>query len=229
MARVKYSGLIAGMRGKLSGGILSACLSANTLRTKTIPINRKTLLHSASRSSLAARSQEWRELTEAERDTWILEAPNYPRIDQFGDPYEMSGFNLYCFININRVLFGRATEVNAPAPEAITQFTALSLEALTAADALNFSFTPTPFTPNADFIIQATPQLLPGIGNASNKYRIIKTFQDGTVSPQEITNEYKAVYPGDFVPNRKIFVKAIPYHDSTYQSGVEWIASSIIT
>ena len=229
MTKVKFSGLVTGMRGKLSGSVLTANKSGNTIRTKTIPVNRETSSLSKQRSSMSELSRMWRELTQNQRDAWIGATPDFVRLDVFGDPYEMSGFNLYVLINRNRILTNNATTGTAPGPEVIVSLTSLSLAGNTAPDTLEATFTASPTDADTTFLIFASRQLPPGIQAAKKHLRLIHILSGTSGSPTDLIDAYQGVFPPALEVGKKIFIKYKPISTINFYSGVEWNANAIIT
>ena len=229
MVKVKFSGLITGMRGKINGSIFTANRYGDVLRNKAVPVNRQSQPHSVERASLANRSQEWREMTQGQRDAWIAATPDFSRIDVFGDPYDLSGINLYVSINRNRISVGVAVTAIAPAPQAVISLNTLTLSASTGPEVLSATFTDTPTHGTTVFILFATKQLLPGIQHFEKHYRKITTIPAGTGSPHDIIDSYQGVFPASFIVGQKIAIKFVPINNLSYQSGVIFEASTIIT
>ena len=127
MAKVKFSALISEMRNKLNGSVFSRNRAGAYLRTKVTPINPRTSLQNAVRELLTSLSQNWRNLTEAQRDAWNAAVHNFQKTDIFGDMKTPSGINLYTKLNLNLANAGLILIDVPPLPSEVAQNKLISL------------------------------------------------------------------------------------------------------
>jgi len=227
MAKILFSG-IAGvdMRNKLNGSVFSKNRYGAYVRTKVTPVNPQTTAQQNVRNRLATNAQAWRDLTEAERQSWIDGAVNYPTTDIFGNAKILSGSALYTSLNNNLAMVGVAAIASCPLPVAIPQ---LELTALAADDSANTVIvtgtTPVP----ADFAMAvfATPNVTPGRSFVKNLFRFTHAEPAAATSPFDISTEYVALF-GDPVTGNKIFVKAFYVSTITGQAGIPVQAQTIV-
>lgn len=106
MARVKFGVAVADMRGSIAGSTFSSGTYGAYVRRKATPTNPNTVKQGNVRAAFASISSSWRTLTEAQRETWITQAPNYTRLNSFGDNVPLTGQALFMRCNLNRHLLG---------------------------------------------------------------------------------------------------------------------------
>src|SRR5574337_1436553 len=130
MAKILTTAIVADIRNKLNGSVFSKNRYGSYVRTKVTPVNPQTAFQVGIRSVLTSQSQAWRGLTDAQRQSWIDAAVNFPVTDIFGNIKHLSGSAL--FVKLNTVLYnaGFATLTVAPSPVALA---AISAGILTAA------------------------------------------------------------------------------------------------
>lgn len=227
MAKILFSG-IAGvdMRNKLNGSVFSKNRGGAYVRTKVTPVNPQTTAQQNARNRLSTNSQAWRGLTEAQRQSWIDAAPNFPVTDIYGNAKILSGLQLYVKLNNNLALIGEAAIATAPSPVAIPQ---LELTSVTADDSANTVIiagtTPVP----ADFamVVMATPNVTPGKSFVKNLFRFVDALAAAATSPFDVSAAYTALF-GDPVTGNKVFVKCFYISTITGQAGIPVQAQTIV-
>lgn len=227
MAKVLFTAVVADMRNKLNGTVFSKNRYGSYTRTKVTPVNPQTTAQQNARNMLATFSASWRTLSEAERQSWINAAPNFPRTDIYGNPKILSGNALYVSLNTNLANVGAGDIDNAPLPLSIP---ALALGALTAAagtPALTAAFTPTPVPTGFALLIEATPQVGAGITFVKNRYRTLQVVAAAGTSPANLLTAYNAKF-GTLVEGMKIFIRARLISTTTGQAGIPVMGSVIV-
>lgn len=112
--------------GALSGSIGGSTASHNKggpyFRTRAIPTNPSTAAQLNQRARLATTSQNWRDLTNAQREAWNEWGRQNPRTDSLGQSFLLSGHQGYVALN-TRILLDAGTVINVPpvipAPDAL--------------------------------------------------------------------------------------------------------------
>lgn len=227
MARVLFSG-VAGvdMVNKLNGSVFSKNKAGSYVRTKVTPVNPQTSAQQNQRNRLSTNSQNWRGLTETQRQSWIDGAVNFPYTDQYGFTKFLSGQQLYVKLNNNLAQIGEAAIDTCPTPVAIP---ALVLDSVTADDSANTVIvagtTPVP----ADFamVVRATPNVTPGKSFVKNLFRFVDAIAAAATSPFDISAAYTALF-GDPVEGNKIFVQAFYVSTITGQAGIPVQVQTIV-
>ena len=90
MAKVSLSGFVTSILGKLAGSVFQNSFGGLQVRTRVSPRNPRTLHQQNQRGQFAWFTGSWRNLTSAQRATWIAAAP-----------IPSEAFNLYTSCNLN--------------------------------------------------------------------------------------------------------------------------------
>lgn len=227
MAKLLFTAVVADMRNKLNGTVFSKNRYGAYARTKVTPVNPQTTAQQNARSRLATQSQAWRGLTQAQRDSWIAAAPNFPITDIFGNQKILSGQALFVKLNTNLSLINFGPLTAAPMPVAVPSLLTLSVAADDSANTVIATFTDT--TPGAtyDLLIYATPNITPGREFVKNEFRFIETNTFPIASPLDISTAWRALF-GDPVTGQKIFIKAVVMSNTTGQIGVPLQTQTIV-
>lgn len=101
MALLKLGGLVEKISGKLGGQILGTSPNGSYIKTNAYSQQHPTPAQSKQRTSIYPIPQLWRSLTQAQRDDWAAEVPNYPYINKVGDTVEYTPYQLFLFLNQN--------------------------------------------------------------------------------------------------------------------------------
>lgn len=218
MAKLLFTAVVAGMRNSLAGTVFSANRSGAYVRTKVTPINPQTGDQSLVRNRLASLASNWALLSEAERALWNAATVDYPRTDQFGQTYYMSGLNLYMSLNTNLETAGQNT-INEPQPkELFPEYQLVS--AVADASGQTFTLTMTDAVPAGwTLIVQATPQVSPGKTFVKNLFRQVDTKAAGSANPQAIGAGYIAKF-GALATGYKIGIKTYIINNVSGQASV---------
>jgi hypothetical protein len=219
MAKILTTAIVADIRNKLNGSVFSKNRYGSYVRTKVTPVNPQTTSQQNVRSILSTLAQQWRTLTQAQRQSWIDAAPNFPFRDIYGNSKILSGSTLFQKLNNNLLQAGADIITGAPTPAEIP---AIALTALTAAagtPAMSLTFTPTPVPADNMIVLEATGNVPPGINFVKNKFRRIGIIDAAGTSPDNILAIWQAVH-GDLVAGQKVFVRAKMLNTTTGQTGV---------
>jgi len=115
MAKVQLGGGVAAISGKSGGTVFARNKGGAYMRNFVVPTNPSTVYQEEARDRLAQYSNEWRTLTDAQREAWNAWAAEHPVIDRLGASKNLTGAQAYTKINTNRDLAGDAT-ANATTP-----------------------------------------------------------------------------------------------------------------
>jgi hypothetical protein len=226
MAKVLFTAVVADMRNKLNGTVFSKNRYGGYTRTKVTPVNPQTTSQQNARNRLSTASQAWRGLSEAERQSWIDAAPNFPFTDIFGNTKILSGQALYVKLNANLALVGEAAIAVAPSPVAIPEMVLTSVTADDSANTVIIAGT-TPVPADFALVVLATPNVTPGISFVKNKFRFVDALAAAATSPYDISAAYVALF-GDPVLDQKIFVRCFFISTITGQAGIPVQAQTIV-
>lgn len=222
MSKIKYSALVSDVRNKLNGSVLSKNRYGNYIRNKTTPVNPQTTAQQNARAQLAANSQAWAGLTEAQRNGWKALAQELPFTDIFGDAKTLASNALYNKLNGNLVKIGEVAVADAPVKVSVPAIESLSITPTPTAgvlSALTMTFAPTPVPADYAIAVYATPGISPGRNFVKNQFRFLTVVDEAGTSPANIFAAYSARF-GTPAEGMKIFVRAALVSKITGQQGI---------
>lgn len=120
LVKVQYGAIVTEMRGKVGGHVFSRNSSGGYMRPKTIPVNPNTPAQIAVKGIFNDNSAAWRNLTQAQRDSFITYAPEYTNLNVWGSSQPLTGQQLYMRLNQNLASFGQAGIVSCIPPVEVT-------------------------------------------------------------------------------------------------------------
>lgn len=207
MAKVKFSALVSEMRNKLNGSVFARNRGGAYLRNKVTPVNPRSEAQVAQRNLLTQFSQAWRSLTQAQRDAWSGVVSQWSRTDIFGDVVNPSGNTLFTRLNINIANVSGAIIENPPSPTGVPALSTIEVTADQSTGAVVLTFDPNTIPADVAMVVEATPNMSPGISNANNQYRRVAVLQAGDDSPFALGTAYIARF-GALTTGQKLFVRA---------------------
>lgn len=119
MAIIKFGLAVSDIRGSVAGTTFSSGTYGAYARRKAVPTNTNTTAQGDRRSTFAGLSASWRGLTDAQRETWITQAPAYTRVNAFGDNVPLTGQALYMRCNLYLIAIGVTPIVEAIPPVSV--------------------------------------------------------------------------------------------------------------
>ena len=129
MARIKFGLAISDIRGSISGTTFASGTYGAYARRRAVPTNPNTAKQGAIRATFASLTSSWRNLTEAQRLTWITQAPNYTNLNSFGDNVPLTGQALFMRCNLNLASVGVSPISSALPPKTMVAPTFGSFDA----------------------------------------------------------------------------------------------------
>lgn len=227
MAKVKYGEMIAAMSGSINGTTHSRNRGGAYMRNRSIPVNPQSVAQMAIRAILAALSSMWRGLTAAQRSAWNSATANFPVTDQFGDQRELSGHQLFIRLNSNLENVGAPVISDPPMPEPVESVGTLALVANIDGDIFTVGGDIAAVPADHTLVIEATPQLSPGISYAKNQFRQIGTVAAAGPLPADIFTMYENRF-GALDEGAKVFVRVFLVNLNTGQKGQPSQASTLV-
>lgn len=218
MAKVLYTAVVADMRNKLAGSVFSKNKAGNYVRTKVSPVNRRTPDQTIVRQRLGSLSASWRGLNEVQRAAWSNATANYPRRDQFGNTYFLTGSQLYVGLNTNLATTTNAIIDTPGAPVEIPEYTITSVVVNHTTPALTITMSaavPAAFS----LVFQATQQVSAGRTFVSNLYRQIGFVPAAHAAATPLILPYEAKF-GALVAGNVLGIRTYLISDETGQAGV---------
>ena len=211
MAKIKFGSIITDSRGRIGGQVIRGGANGPILYQPRNPTDRKTNASSIARSLFATYSKQyWTLLTAGERDDWRALAAANPYTNIWGDEYALTGLAYYVKLNTRLVSAGEPDITTAPADQAVTAITTLSLAA-TAPNDLTVTWTASPIPADHSLYIFASPVLSPAITNYNRQWKLIATLATATASPQNVYTEYAAKYRA-LIATKQYAIKAAFLH-----------------
>ena len=124
MATIKFGGAITDARGSLAGNVFSRNRGGSYMRQRVTPTNPNTARQAAVRASFGSLQSNWRNLTEAQRDSWRNNAVNFPGKNRLGDVITYAGNTLYQKCNMVLLSAGLPLIETCPvSPAQVTEMT----------------------------------------------------------------------------------------------------------
>ena len=218
MTKVLFGAFITEMRGHTAGSVFSKNTFANYVRNKVTPVNPATPAQSLVRSRFTGLSQDWRGLTQAQRNAWNQGAQAFSHTNIFGNNVPLTGFNLFKQLNQNLLAAGNAQIDDIPTVSDVFAFLTNILSADTTGGTLDLTFTPA-IPGGTSVIVYATPGVSAGINFVKSEFRQIRVLGAGDISPIDLTTEYTVVFGALPTVGQKVFIETRPILGSSGQSG----------
>lgn len=224
MSKIKFGALLVDMRGKTGGTVYSRNKGGAYSKNKVTPLNPKTQAQQAQRNALSVYSQAWRNLSEANRQTWNDGSTNYPQTDIFGDQYYLAGNMLYNKLNLNLEKVGIAPNIKCPTPKGAPQMVLSTPSFTTTSLEIDISSVPTGYSA---FVMATAPNSV-GKTNLNSKLRAIAVLSAGTGGgPYDFISEYTAKF-GAPISGQKILFSIELVNETTGETGVPAHITSIV-
>lgn len=189
-----FGSIVVDGRGKLGGHVFSKNRGGAYVRTKVTPVNPQTSAQVLVRARLAQLSQDWRTITQDQRNAWNAAVADYQRTDIFGALRSPSGQQLYVRVNSNILIAGGVQIAVPPPVTSSPDFVTFTPSADESTPAFDITFAPTPVPANTSYIVECTPPVSPGRNFVKNLYRIVQVFPAADVSPTAIITAYQAKF-----------------------------------
>jgi len=222
MARIQYSGLVTGMKGKLGGSVLSGGKAGNIIRQNLSWGRNNSSRWFAVRARHGSLAGEWRGLTAAQRTQWEAAAVNFPFTDKFGSPYVASGFQVFMSLNRSRMEIGLAFLTTPPAPVGLFDIGATTLSDATGAN-LTVSWT-NALTAAETVQVFACPPQSAGKAFRPGSLKLLKYVSGVGTTTLDFGTEYLTAY-GSEPSGSLIWCKTQTVTSATGEHGLPYTAS----
>lgn len=126
--------------GSIGGQTFSRNRFGQYARARAIPVNPRTALQAAVRSTFAQMCAQWSLLTANQRGQWAEYAAAIPRVDVFGQPISPTGRNVFIGNNCLRIQSGLAAVLDGPTTLTLPELTTPVIT-VTAGDPISVAFT----------------------------------------------------------------------------------------
>lgn len=231
MALIRFSNLVNDIRGAAGGNVFARNRSGAYVRNRTTPINPQSLPQMAARGLFGILAQQWRTLTQSQRDAWADMAPNYPYLNKLGEERIYSGEQLFIKLNRNLQAAGQTVITDPELPSGVMSALTMTLAADIMGPSFMISGTLTDASGVTELVIQATPPLSAGKSAPDRSaFRNIATSASAAfTAPVDFITQYEAVF-GSFAGSEggKIFVRVYGVNTATGQASAPLVDSTII-
>lgn len=212
MAIILFGSMVAGARGKVGGLVFSANQGGPYVKAWSRSSNPRTPEQTTVRDRFAAKSSQWKDLTQAQRDDWddYADDPAQELTNSLGIDYFISGHDWYTKINYQLEEGGAADRVDAPT---LTRPTAPVIDAE--------RFIPTGGSPNSFVQFDnAQPTITElhlvrgmlffsvGRGSATGPFRFLNIAVPNVNDRVVIQSDMETVW-GTIATNQKVFIEAL--------------------
>lgn len=207
MAKFTPGAIISEIRGTIASTTFSKNAAGAIIRNRVKPINRNSNAQNIQRQIFATISSAWRGLTQAQRNSWIAAAPDFPYQDSLGQTKQLTGAQLHQKLNLNLLLIGENMIPTAPPQTSFPEFTVGTVTA--SSSAFTVAFTPDPVPAGFALCVYATRPISAGIDFVSNSdFRLIQVEDPATASPADIFTNYTTKVSGlTGQTGKKVFVE----------------------
>ena len=178
---IKWGSIVVDGSGKLGGHVFSKSRGGNTVRTMARATNPQTSFQQIIRSRFARLSQNWRDLTEVQRESWYNAESSFSRTNRFGDVVLLSGKNLYNSLNAQRNIIGLSALETAPMPVELKKSLVTKVDISIGLGELRIFGE---FEASTMYVLVGSPSVSQGKQNVKNKLRIFGLGQTGGGSGQ---------------------------------------------
>jgi len=214
MAKIKFTAIVADMRGKLNGTVFSKNRGGAYARTKVTPVNPQSTRQMAVRAVLTTLVQGFKALTANQIAAWNTAVANFQSTDIFGDVKKPSGINLYTKLNANLQLAGQSAISDPPIPDSVDGVVLNGLTSDSSPATFTLASAAAAVPAGHTLIVEATPMLSPGKNFVKSEYRVIGTKAAATTFPIAMANEYQAKF-GAPIAGQKVFVRVKTINNTT--------------
>lgn len=166
MAKIKTSALVADIKGTVGGNVFASNKGGNYVRRYKKPTNANTTKQQVVRVLFGNMAGLWRSLTEAQRESWIQGAVNFPYQDTLGETRIYSGQQLFNKLNNNLVQAMLPAIQTCPIPQSFPSVSLSVVENTSTPDALVLELIfdgQSSVPPGFELIINGTTSLSQGI------------------------------------------------------------------
>lgn len=176
-----------------SGSVAGVTSSRNRFgqyrRTRAIPVNPSSDRQGVVRANFGDLSQQWRDLTDAQRAGWETLALSLVRTDSLGQSYALDGQQAFISVNMANLDAGNAVVTAAPGMIAPTGL--LTVTITTTGGTLSVAYTATPLGTGVKLFSYASPMRSPGRQYESD-LRLIAVSAAAAASPANLLAAYTA-------------------------------------
>lgn len=126
MARIKFSGVVSEVKGKLNGTVFSRNRGGAYMRNNKSGQTTNSAKSSQVKNKFGSLASRWRSLTVDQQNEWNAAGINYPTVNKFGDTRTPSGYELFMRLNGTLELMSLPIQTLPSLPKTISPLGAVS-------------------------------------------------------------------------------------------------------
>ena len=200
MASGKYGTIITDMKGSIGGttfkGTRSGAVVQNKINSnpsgkyggKSQVDNNEQLIRS--QLNFTQNLENWKNLSDVDRQTWVTGAVNFPFVNKFGEQYTPSAFQLFMSCNQNLYSIGAGNIATCPPPTSPSPTPGF---VVSSGGGFTFNISGASLT-NYSQILFATAPMSTGRNFVASLLKAITIFNSSTVFPQQVDSAYSKVF-----------------------------------
>lgn len=224
MASVKYGSIVTDIKGKVGGHIFKGSNAGPVLQTKEQAVASSAKLTKADAGRVintlpltAFIAGQWRQLTDAQRASWVSGAVNFPAFNKFGVSYTSSGFQCFMTLNFQYYQLNGSILGECPVPLTVPALSDFGIS-WTPSTTIDLTFS-TSIDADVKSRVEASQPLGAGRNPKSSNYKVIAEYDSSATSPTNMYSKYIALY-GAVPANAFIWFKITNISKISGQKGV---------
>lgn len=227
MAIITPGPTVAAISGSIGGTVYSRNRGGAYIRNRAIPVDPNTSFQINVRAILAAQSQNWADLTDAQRAAFENWALQNLVTNALGNQIRLSGHQAFVQLNSRLALGGFATLTAPPILNAPLGLTSIALTADVGLGAVEVAFALTPLAAGISLWVLAAVVNSPGISYVRNLFKQVQITGGGIVSPQDIQVDVEARF-GALIVGQTLHVKVSTFQATTGLMSVPFEDSAVV-
>ena len=228
MAIITPGPAVAAISGSVGGTVFSRNRGGAYIRNRAIPVDPNTASQQNVRSILATQSQNWADLTAAQRAAWENWASQNPVINALGNSIQLSGHQAFVQLNTRLALDVQTELTLPPIINAPTGLATIVQDGDEGAGAVDLTFTGTPLAAGVKLWLQAAVLNSAGIKYVRNRLRFIGTSAAAEISPFDDEALIETKF-GALIVGQTLHVRASTFDTATGLISVGLEDSVVIT
>lgn len=220
MASIQFGGGVAQVRGSLNGTVFARNKNGAYARNRVKGTNPRSEAQVAQRVLFSSLSSAWRDLTPAQRQTWIDGAEKFPYTNRVGEVSVLSGAQLFNKLNMALLSAGANRIDSCPTPAKLPDFKVLNVELIVLSGEVDtFAFTVPSGALPAGFRLQAFASVGVSAGRTTNstRKRLIASVVGSGQTSIDLAPGYIATYSAPSVGSN-VILELVMVNATTGQS-----------
>jgi len=226
---IKWGSIVVKGSGKLGGHVYSTTRTGATVRTNGNVKNPKSRFQELVRGEFTILTQNWRQLTNEQRNSWRNAEDAFTRTNRFGDVVRLTGKNLYESLNFQRSVISLPPLLFAPDPIQLGVNGIANVVFDVSASSIDITGT---FEEQGKYVVIATKVISDGIDFVQNRTRVVKV-EDGRIGgggvgdPANVYDGYEARF-GEPNAGDKVFIGTYAINEIGQRSPSSVVGVTII-